>query len=91
MYLPRGGYHIGKTIVIRGAVRRLIGLKAYLMPSGELLKQNAPLFRFEDGKAPIVIVEGIITDFSVGPYFFMEHNAKRALILHRLGVNFSGG
>ena len=90
VYLPRGGYHIGKTIVIRGAVRRLIGLKAYLMPSGELLKQNAPLFRFEDGKAPIVIVEGIITDFSTGPYYFMEHNAKRALILHRLGVNFQG-
>ena len=90
VYLPRGGYHIGKTIVIRGAVRRLIGLKAYLMPSGELLKQNAPLFRFEGGKAPMVIVEGLITDFSVGPYYFMEHNAKRTLVLHRLGVNFQG-
>ena len=90
VYLPRGGYHIGKTIIIRGAVRRLIGLKAYLMPSGDLLKQNAPLFRFADGAAPVVIVEGVITDFSVGPYFFMEHDSKRALILHRLGVNFQG-
>ena len=90
VYLPRGGYYIGKTIIIRGAVRRLIGLKAYLMPSGDLLKQNAPLFRFEDGTAPVVIVEGIITDFGTGPYFFMEHNSKRALILHRLGVNFQG-
>ena len=90
IYLPRGGYQIGKTIVIRGAVRRIIGLKAYLIPSGELLKQNAPLFRFEEGKAPSVIVEGIITDFSVGPYSFIEHNAKRTLILQRLGVNFQG-
>ncbi len=90
VYLPRGGYHIGKTIVIRGAVRRVIGLKAYLMPSGDLLKQNAPLFRFADGKAPVVILEGIITDFSVGPYFFLEHDSRRALILHRLGVNFQG-
>ena len=90
VYLPRGGYHIGKTIVIRGAVRRLIGLKAYLMPAGDLLKQNAPLFRFADGAAPGVIVEGLITDFSVGPYYFMEHDSKRILILQRLGVNFQG-
>ena len=37
-----------------------------------------------------MIVEGIITDFSVGPYFFMEHNSRRALILHRVAVNFQG-
>ena len=90
VYLPRGAYHIGSTIVIRGAVRRLIGLKAYLIPSGDLRNQSVPLFRFADGAAPVVSVEGMITDFSIGPYCFLEHDSQRALILHRLGINFQG-
>lgn len=90
VYLPRGSYHIGKTIVIRGSVRRLIGLKANLVPSGNLLKRSDPLFRFADGAAPIVSVEGLITDFSIGPYCFLEHDSRRSLILHRLGINFQG-
>ena len=90
VYLPRGSYRIGRTVLIRGNVRRIIGLKAYLIPFGALLKKPVPLFRFVDGAAAIVSVEGLLTDFSVGPYCFLEHNAKRALILSRLGVNFQG-
>ena len=29
-------------------------------------------------------------DFSIGPYCFIEHDAKRALILQRVAVNFQG-
>lgn len=90
VYLPRGGYHIGKTIIIRGKVRRLVGLKAYLIPSFGLLKQSEPLFRFADGAEPVVSVEGLITDYSVGPYCFIEHNSKRSLVIARLGINFQG-
>ncbi len=31
IYLPRGGYRIDKTIIIRGNVRRIIGCRAYLI------------------------------------------------------------
>lgn len=90
IYLPRGGYNIGKTIIIRGKVRRIIGGKAYLMILDSLKKQNAPVFRFEDGDAPVVVIERLTTDFSEGPFYFMEHAAKRTLVMSALMVNFQG-
>ncbi len=88
VYLLRGAYRIGKTVVLRGNVRRLIGCKANLIPIAPLTGQNAPLFRFADGMAPVVVVEGINTDFSGGPYFFLEHDSKRTLVMRRLAINF---
>ncbi len=91
VYLPRGNYNIGDTIVIRGNVRRLIGCRAWLDMTDELRKAGKPAFRFEDGGAPVVIVEGMSTDFSGGPHCFIENNAKRTLVLHRLAINYQGG
>lgn len=88
VYLPRGAYRIGKTVVLRGNVWRLIGCKAFLIPIAPLTGQNAPLFRFADGMAPTVVVEGINTDFSGGPYFFLEHDSNRTLVMRRLAINF---
>ncbi len=90
VYLPRGNYRIGETVVIRGNVRRLIGCRAWLDMTDALRKAGKPAFRFEDGAAPVVIVEGMSTDFSGGTHCFIENNAKRTLILHRLAVNFQG-
>ena len=90
VYLPRGNYNIGDTIVIRGNVRRLIGCRAWLDMTDALRKAGKPAFRFEDGAAPVVIVEGMSTDFSGGTHCFIENNAKRTLILHRLAVNYQG-
>ena len=88
VYLPRGSYRIGKTIAIRGNVRRIIGCKAFLIPTAPLNTQNAPLFRFEDGAQPVVAIEGINTDFSGGTFFFLEHDSKRTLVMRRLAINF---
>ncbi len=88
VYLPRGNYHFGKTVVLRGNVRRLLGCKAWLIPMAPLNGQNAPLLRFAEGKAPVVCVEGMSTDFSGGPYCFLEHAATRTLVLRRLAINF---
>jgi len=90
VYLPRGRYRIGKTIVIRGEVRRIMGCKAFLQISAPLSKQAQPVFRFVDGEAPIVTMEWIDTDYSRGPYHFMEHAARRALALRRMAINFQG-
>ncbi len=90
VYLPRGGYNIGHTIVIRGNVRRIVGGKAYFVVADPLKGQNAPMFRFEDGAAPVVVLEGISTDFSDGAFYFLGNNSKRTLVMQALLINFQG-
>ncbi|MCY3019510.1 MAG: glycosyl hydrolase family 28-related protein, partial [Planctomycetota bacterium] len=90
VYLPRGDYQIGNTVVIRGSVRRIIGCKAWLCPAKPLSGEAKPLFRFEDGKEPVVVMEEIDSDFSSGKFFFLENVATRTLVLARLGINFQG-
>ncbi len=90
VYLPRGSYDIGDTIVIRGQVRRLIGCRAWLNTTDALRAAGKPVFRFEEGAAPVVIVEGMSTDFSGGTHCFLENTARRTLVLHRLAINFQG-
>ncbi len=89
VYLPHGEYNIDKTIVLRGAVRRFIGCKATLRPA-ESLTPDQPLFRFEDGTAPLVSIERINTDFSFNKSF-LTHASKRTLVLRNIGCNFLGG
>ena len=88
VYLPRGAYHIGGTITVRGSVRRVIGCKAQFETLPALREAGGPVFRFADGAPPVVVVEGINTDFSGGKHFFIENNARRTLVLRRLGINF---
>jgi len=90
VYLPRGAYHLGGTVILRGSVRRLIGCKAWLSVIEPLASRAAPLFRFENGAEPTVWVEWIDTDFGSGPYCFLEHAAARTLVLQRLAINFQG-
>lgn len=88
VYLPRGVYHIGGTITVRGSVRRIVGCKAWLETLPAFRKAANPVFRFADGTAPTVTLEGVSTDFSSGSHFFLENNARRTLVLRRLGINF---
>ena len=90
VYLPRGAYRIDDTVVIRGEVRRIIGTRPWLIPGGKVAAGEAPMFRFEDGTHPVVMVEGIGTDFSAGVQL-MEHAAGRTLVLRRVMSNFQGG
>ena len=90
VYLPRGGYKIGHTILLRGNVRRLIGCKAYLMVAAPLNGEAQPMFRLANGASPSVTVEGINTDYSSGPYYFMDDPSPRTLVLRRLAINFQG-
>ncbi len=88
VYLPRGDYKIGHTIVIRGGVRRILGCKASLSIIAPLNGQAQPVFRFAAGSGPVVTVEGLNTDFGSGPFWFMEDDAARTLVLRRLAINF---
>jgi Pectate lyase superfamily protein len=54
VYLPRGVYHLGKTIIVRGNVRKIIGMQS------ALLKQkgfDGVLIRFEGGAPEATILE----------------------------------
>lgn len=88
VYLPRGTYTMGHTVIIRGNVRRLVGCKAWLEIADPLRGQVQPVFRFENGRPPVVVMEGIATDFSGGPYCFLENVASRTLVMRRLMINF---
>lgn len=90
VYLPRGNYRIGGTLHVRGKVRRLIGCKANLQIVAPLSGQAKPVFRFEAGAAPVVVIERLTTDFSGGPFFFLEHAAPRTLVLSSAMINFQG-
>ena len=90
VYLPRGGYKIGHTIFLRGNVRRLIGCKAYLMIAAPLSGEAQPMFRVANGASPSVTLEGINTDYSSGPYYFMDDPSPRTLVMRRLAINFQG-
>lgn len=88
VYLPRGDYAVGHTIVLRGNVRRLIGCKANLNVVAPLNRQAQPVFRLASGPQPVVTLEGLNTDFSGGPFWFMEDASPRTLVLRRLAINF---
>ena len=89
VYLPRGDYRVGKTIHLRGNLRRLTGCKAQLIPAEPLKSMDAPMLRFEDGAAPVVAVDRLFTDFSGGPIVFMEHASQRTLVLRQLMINLT--
>jgi hypothetical protein len=90
VYLPRGDYKIGHTINIRGRVRRIVGCKANFDIIAPLSGLAQPVFRFAEGTMPVVTLEGINTDFSSGPFFFIDDTAARSLVLRRLAINFQG-
>lgn len=91
VYLPRGDYLIDDTVTIRGKVRRIIGCRAWLNMGDALRKSGKPAFRFMEGDAPVVVIEGMSTDFAGGRHCFIENHARRTLVLHRLAINYQGG
>lgn len=90
VYLPSGNWRVGRTIVLRKNVRRLIGIECHLEPIAPLDTQRAPLFRVENGAGPVVALERMSTNFASGPFCFVEQASARALVLRDIAVNFQG-
>ncbi|UYZ63632.1 glycoside hydrolase family 55 protein [Hymenobacter weizhouensis] len=68
VYLPNGTYTVTQPIIIRGSVRRIIGLRALLQGAA------SPTFRFENGTAPAVVVQHL-------NFPSLEHAASRTLVV----------
>jgi hypothetical protein len=75
VYLPRGGYRIGDTVLVRGNVRRILGCQATV----ELAQMAKPAFKVIEGAAPVVVIERIASGYARTT--FVEHAAKRTLVV----------
>ncbi len=72
VYLPNGSYDVSGTIILRGGVKKLMGMESAIskksgFPSG------APLIRIDDGSAPVVILEHLRINGSI------ENNTSRTV------------
>jgi glycosyltransferase involved in cell wall biosynthesis len=71
VFFPRGVYHLGSTVLLRGKVRRVVGMFSTLRGD-----PKAPAhFRVGEGAAPTVWIEACGGDFRI------EHAARRALVV----------
>ncbi len=90
VFLGHGNWRIGSTVHLRGKVRRLIGGRCWLVSGKPLQDSQDAMFRLDEGEAPVVVVERIATGFDGGTFAFIEHNAKRTLVLRQICENFQG-
>jgi hypothetical protein len=78
VYFPAGGYKIGKTVAVRGKVRRLVGMNGWFAEPAFKVSDSEPRFRVEGDGEP-VLFENFRGGF--GGRVFVDHVGKRTLIL----------
>lgn len=76
IFLPNGKYEVEKPIVIRGSVKKIVGMHAFFGS-----ESDKPTFIFQDGNEPTVILERI-DDASV------VHDSKRSLAIKHSSLDF---
>lgn len=84
--LPRGTVVLGKPVVIRGRVRRLIGCETFLkiLPS---IPQDANIFTVGESPEPVLVVERFACWFwdNAAGANFIDNPTRRTLVLRELG------
>ncbi len=90
VYFPLGSYDISKTVVLRGALRRITGFKPFLNIASAFYTSGKPVFSVGRLSGSSVELDSLITDFSSGSHFFLENNQTRTVILRHMGINFQG-
>ncbi len=73
VYLPNGVYFVSDTIVLRGGVRKLLGMGAQINWQGDA--KGRPMLRFDGGEAEATVIEHIRFQGLV------EHNSDRTLAM----------
>lgn len=76
VYFPCGSYKIGRTVLIRGGVRRLVGCEATLLPDD---LKGEPAFRMVEGKAPVVVFERFGGGYAATPT--LDNASARTLVV----------
>jgi hypothetical protein len=78
VYLPSGTYHVNSTIIIRGAVKKIIGCQASILRKTTTF---GPVFRFSAGTPATVVMEHMRVEGVV------EHNSSRTLSMRHMDIS----
>ncbi len=78
VYLPRGEYHVGQTIILRGKVRKFLGMQASLKKKKGF--SGDTLIRFEGGSTNDTILEHLRIDGIV------EHASSQTLAMRHVDI-----
>ena len=94
VYFPYGLYVVRDTLHIRGSARRFVG-PCYIVPRGfkdadrrskdfksviTFEGKRRPVFRLEDGKHPVVVMEGLMAMYG-DAYWAFDHATRRTWVL----------
>ncbi len=74
IYFPAGVYNISTTILMRGNVRKIVGMESFIKPRAERTMPS-PAIRFESGKYDSVTVERLNVKG------IWEHSSPQTLVL----------
>lgn len=82
VYLPNGTWNLDQTVIVRGKVRRVIGCEAKIEILPELKAQEKPVFRIEDGQAPVVVFERLQGNpWEGAPCYWFDQATRRTLVI----------
>lgn len=94
LYLPHGVWTVERTIVLRGNVRRVFGNFAHIRFKEPEGAQQLPLFRVENTRHPILVVERLMVNTEPMPevevpkgYLFENHRKQTLVLKHIWGVS----
>ena len=78
VYLPRGQYHVKKTIVVRGKVRKIVGMQSAIAQKQRF--KGDELIRFEGGSTDATILEHLRLGGTV------EHASSKSLVIRHSDI-----
>lgn len=84
VYLPNGEYVVAETIVIRGKVRKIMGMEARLNRARGVDRVD-PLFRFDEGDGDFVVIEHLSGSSNAK---VVEHNSGRTLAIRKSDLTY---
>ncbi len=82
VYFPNGVHKINSTLIVRGNVRKIMGMEAALEKNTGF--SGGPLVRFAEGTHPEVIIEHMRIKGTI------EHDSSRTLALRHVNIVGSG-
>ena len=82
IYFPNGEYTLASTVHVRGRTRRIHGMSSRWSLENPA---DGPIFRIEDGRSPVVIIERWKPQPGANDGVFVDHASTRTLVL-RQGV-----
>ena len=83
--LEKEQYEMQDTVVVRGKVRRIIGMENGIVTGAGFAGTEKAEFRFEDGEAPVVVFERFNNTYGNTAKYRFEQATTRTVVLKNLG------